>query len=310
MKAQVLVSRSLVITVLLGVFLGRHAVAQAPPPPVDRQKLDGGVQVLSPNTIGDSMVGYVYPDHVETGTPFDICFHVTVSSPDLEYMDRFEVVLPGAWTVHGVYHVPDNGCGHGTTEGVEVGNVVYWQDATYPPQTECGAWSNGSYEFCASVTVSDCIGEPWALPWTIIGDGYGSPPHVTPGDVGPVACTGPGLHISPITQYDIGCHSTQTYTLNLANNTGSDDTFGLSYMVSTDNATLTGPDQIYLGSGVDQDFVVELTPRPCLPRGTQISASMFATGGGDVSSAQIFKLIGQACDFSGCPFVYLPLILR
>ena len=105
--------------------------------------------------IDGSTVNSVTPAALVPGTAVDLCLNVTVSSPDKEYMDRFDFNLPDNWTINSVADVAGTGCGRGHTFGVEAGNVVYWQTNGYPPQTGCGDWANGTYDFCANVTVPD-----------------------------------------------------------------------------------------------------------------------------------------------------------
>src|SRR5512146_1396002 len=73
-----------------------------------------------------STVNSVTPDPISPGVPFNLCFNVTVSSPDEEYMARFDVNLPDGWTVNSVANTPSN-VGQITTQGTEPGNVIYWQ---------------------------------------------------------------------------------------------------------------------------------------------------------------------------------------
>ena len=142
----------------------------------------------APENISASTVGGVSPGTLNTTVPITLCFSVTVSSPDYEYLDRFSVDLPDGWTVNSVNSAGDDGCGYGSTQGVNAGNVVYWQNVDYPC-SGCGSWANGTYSFCCSVTLPACTGAPFNFNWTIDGDCYGSAPHSTTGTVGPVSCT-------------------------------------------------------------------------------------------------------------------------
>ena len=151
--------------------------------------------------IDGSTVNSVTPAVLVPGTAVDLCLNVTVSSPDKEYMDRFDFNLPDNWTINSVADLAGTGCGRGHTFGVEAGNVVYWQTNGYPPQTGCGDWANGTYDFCANVTVPDCSGAPWSLPWNVTGDGYGSPPHGASG-VATAACT---VQITPPSLAQVLC---------------------------------------------------------------------------------------------------------
>ena len=292
---RTLIAGSLLIAILLGSLLVSQA---AGPMPKIAQ-------------INYSLVNYVLPERIETSTPFDICFHTTVNSPDLEYMDRLDVDLPDDWTVNQVYVVPKSSICSGDTEaGTETGNVIYWQsDQTMP--TGCGPWLNGTYEFCANVTVPSCTGEPWFLSWNIFGDYYGNPPHSTNGSLNPISCQTTGLFLYPNTLFSIACHTlTETLTLNLDNQTGVTDTFGLYYQTPGGLASISGPDNIYLGDGVDQDFIVEMAPSPCLPAGTLITATVQAAGADRYTGAFIYMTTIRGGTCLVCWDIYIPLTLK
>lgn len=151
------------------------------------------------DNIGNSSVTGLTPDPIPTG-PQTLCFTVNVQSPDIEYMDRFDVDLPDEWTVDSVAPdsvPPANGCPSALppVAGIDPGNVVYWQSSGYVPgvPTGCGAWAGGSapgtdYEFCIDVTVPTCDTAPWNFAWNVIGDSFGDPPHSAAGTYGPVDC--------------------------------------------------------------------------------------------------------------------------
>jgi hypothetical protein len=86
-----------------------------------------------------STVTAINPGPVSSGT-FDITFSVAAASPDGEFMERFDIDLPNSWTVNSVTNLPSNTvnpCDYVTTQGVESGNVVYWQNSEYPLETKC-----------------------------------------------------------------------------------------------------------------------------------------------------------------------------
>jgi hypothetical protein len=287
----------------------RHQESGSPAGPIAEEQ---DIPPVGITQINSSTVNYVLPDVLSPGTPVDLCFNVTVDTPDQEYMDRFAVDLPDTWMVTEVYTVPDSGCGTGTVAGVETGNVVYWQiDAPIP--SGCGAWNNGTYDFCANISLPDCSGEPWSLPWNILGDGWGSPPHDVSGTTAPLNCLLGGVYLWPETLEVEGCHTlVQSHTLNLLNDTGTDGYFSLTYDVPSGNGSLTGPDQIYLGAGVDQDFIVELTPNACLGAGVQVTATIEAAGGSYNDRSVIVKTIRHWPTCPECPksYYFLPIVVR
>ncbi len=165
--------------------------------------------------IGGSTVNSVTPNPVSPGAPFDLCFNVTASTPDDEYVLRFDVNLPDGWTVNSVANTPGN-TGASSTQGVEAGNVVYWQSTS-----GYGAWYANTFNFCANVTLSDATGAPWSLPWNIIGENYGDPPHSVSGAI--------DLNVQQVIQLALAksvtptlnapYHGVATYTL-ILNNSG------------------------------------------------------------------------------------------
>jgi hypothetical protein len=133
--------------------------------------------------IDASTVNSFTPDPLPAPGTFDICFNVTVDSPDLEYLDRFQVDLPDDWTINTVTPPARTGCSAAdpVTGGTDAGNVVYWQGANYSPAgSGCGAWNNATYDFCANVTMASYTG-PYDFDWGIFGDVWGDPPHSTSG---------------------------------------------------------------------------------------------------------------------------------
>jgi hypothetical protein len=313
----------LLVAILLGMMLFISTTAQGPAVEVNAQpdisahrraRVDrpGGGQGRSSSgilQIDNSTVNYIAPVLLRSGLDELLCFNVTVDSPDYEYMDRFDVDLPDGWDVSQVVPVADSGCGSGATEGVEAGNVVYWETNGFP--SDCGAWNNGTYDFCALVSVPDCTGEPWSFPWNIVGDGYGVPPHQVSNTAGPVGCLVGRLDLDPHLTSLTSCRAaTATFTLILSNTTGWNGNFSLTYGVPSGNGVLTGPDEIYLGHGVEQQFLVDLSPDLCMPAGQYITSTVTATGGGYQDTAFVEWIIEPGAGCPKCNPVFLPLVRR
>src|SRR5512139_3398401 len=167
-------------------------------------------------SMSGSTVNSVTPNPVSPGAPVDLCFNVTVSSPDDEYMQRFDVNLPDGWTVNSVTNTPGN-TGATTTQGVDAGNVVYWQGVDWAP------WYNDTFNFCANVTIPDPTGAPWSLPWNIIGEGYGGAPHSVNGTIG-LEAFGLAMDKSVTPMTDAPYHGVVTYTVSLSNSGPVSDT--------------------------------------------------------------------------------------
>jgi len=141
--------------------------------------------VAQGDQIDNSTVNSFSPDPLSAPGTFDICFNVTVDSPDLEYMDRFDVDLPDDWTINTVTPPAGTGCSSAlpVEGGTEAGNLVYFQGANYMVGgSGCGAWDNGTYDFCANITMDPYNG-PYMFNWNIWGDSWGEPPHSISGSI-------------------------------------------------------------------------------------------------------------------------------
>lgn len=199
MKSSKLLVSSALMALVLGVAtVTTHAVSPGPdtdPPPNVPGVSTGTAPGRPPagagiRNVGSSTVSGVSPDRLIPGSPFDLCFTVVYQSPDLEYMDGFDVQLPTNWTVNTVYDVPGNGGGYGHTYGVTANKLWWYTNVIY----HWGDWSNGAYNFCANVTVPDCSGSPWSLGWNIIGDSFGGAPHSASGSIS-ADCMLPGVYL-------------------------------------------------------------------------------------------------------------------
>ena len=131
------------------------------------------------------------------------------------------------------------------------------------------------------------------------------------GSTDPLDCIPAGLYLSGDTITGQSCQGvTNDIVLNLENQTGAEGTFSLQYDVSTGNGTFSGPDGIYLGAGVDQDFLVELTPQACLRLGELVSANVIAQGNGFIDITYIDLTIKEDETCVPCESTYLPCVLK
>jgi len=252
-----LVYLSILLVLVLGTFTAASAQAPQKPAQPDRSYMLGTAVRAGIGNITGSTVNYVTPDFLPPGTAFDLCFNVTETSGDAEYLDRFDANLPDNWTVNYVIDVPGTGCGLGHTYGTEAGNVINWTTNGMP--SGCGDWYYGTYDFCANVTVPDCGGSPWGIDWNIIGDTWGSPPHSVAGTYSGL-CQEAGVYLTPASQSGSACEGDDvTYSIDLLNQTGADSFFDI--VVSALWPT-TCPAQVYAANGATVPFECAVTV-PC-----------------------------------------------
>ncbi|HPK66124.1 MAG TPA: hypothetical protein PKX99_06025, partial [Thermoanaerobaculia bacterium] len=186
-----------------------------------------------PANVTGSTLSAVTPATLTPGVPTNLCFTAHFVSPDYEYIDRFDVDLPDGWTIGTVAadsNPPANGCEDSIppVSGADIGNVVYWQTQDTMPSF-CGAWDgydDPDFDFCVEVTVPDCAGAPWSLPWNVIGDGYGAEPHSTSGTFSSVACgasQAPNIDVAPPSLSSAQAPgATETRTLTIGNDGEAD----------------------------------------------------------------------------------------
>lgn len=244
-----------------------------------------GVDDTGADGIGASTVNYISHPTIVPGSTIDLCFNTTFSSPDGEYLDRFDFDLPDTWVINSVTDVsPTNTCGLGHMYGYTPYNVVYWQTNGFP-NTGCGEWSAGTYDFCANVTIPECSDLP--LPWYIYGDGVGAEPHMVTGAAYP-ECLSAGIYLEPTSTSGGSCHGTTAeYSFSLFNNTGSSGDFSLAYSISDPVATLTGPDSIYVADGETVEFDAAVNTTLCSTSGGVVDGLVEASGFSYSASAAI-----------------------
>ncbi|NLN11086.1 MAG: hypothetical protein GX178_05685 [Acidobacteria bacterium] len=191
-----------------------------------------------PEDVTGSTLSAVTPATLTPGVTVNLCFTAHLVSPDFEYIDRFDVDLPDGWTIGTVAAdsvPPANGCYLPPESGVDAGNVVYWQSPEDLP-TWCGTWIGGSagtdFDFCVEVTVPDCAGAPWDLPWNILGDTWGDPPHEVNGTFSSVACgasQAPNIDVAPLSLSSTQApNTTSSQTLNVGNTGAANLVWGIA----------------------------------------------------------------------------------
>ena len=103
----------------------------------------------------------------------------------------------------------------------------------------------------------------------------------------------PGLYLSPDTLEAQGCSGlTQTHTLHLANRTGADGIFDLSYdMAEPAYGTLDGPASLFVPNEMEASLAVTLTSELCLPDGFDLAATVTAASSAYSDTAYITRTV-------------------
>ncbi len=133
------------------------------------------------------------PDAYQPGQTLQFTLSVTNASPDYDWLDGITLDFPlGANVLGSTHFVGGSGGVLATTNATGNGALVRWIDAN-------GGWGNvyGGETVTATVTVvfaPELYGN-LGLPWTMSGDGYGSPPHDIAGKLVLAGPGGPGLDL-------------------------------------------------------------------------------------------------------------------
>jgi len=234
-------------------------------------------QPVTPGEVSLSMVTWIGPSTLAPGQSNTLCVTANLRSADAEYIDRIDLDLPDAWLVAALAadsEPPANGCtdARPLVAGVAAGNLIYWQSSGTLPTT-CGAWFGGpggsEFILCAQVTVPDCSGAPWHLPWHIAGDGLSNAPHVASGVYESLSCAAPdtpNVEVDPLSlaaTQSQGASTSRTLTLT---NTGSAD---LVWAIVTEPVAM----QALAGSGLAG------AAAPCTAPADVLWLSVDASGG-------------------------------
>ena len=151
---------------------------------------DGSDLIAPPTLIGSEVTTTLV--EYEPGTTIDLPFHVTCSSPDMEWLFVVELDLPDGVTVNSATTLAGSG------------RTIYWNGQTGDGVlTSWGSFSAGGHflddgdsadatvnlSFDAGLTGDVVIG------WQVFGDEYGSPPHNIAGEL-VLATVAPGIRVN------------------------------------------------------------------------------------------------------------------
>jgi subtilisin family serine protease len=241
---------------------------------------------LGTNSIAGSTV--TGDDCYVPGGMSTLCFTAHNASTDVEWLDEVALAFPAGWAVAcNSQDATDSGDNLVFFTCAASGNNVSYTDSDGGFGEVYGGESWG---FCVDVTAPGGASGSQAVDWVLSGDDWGSAPHDVGGTLSIGGCV--LLDLTPDALEVVGCAGvSQTHTLTLSNDTGAAGTFALSYDVPSGNGTLSGPGGLTLDAGDAQDFDVELSPHACLPKGTEVVATVTASGNGHSDTSTITKTI-------------------
>jgi len=238
------------------------------------------------------------PDKLQT-----ICFTVYNGSTDSEWIDLVRVPFPpllGSWNVSCNIQdaVDSSGNPVNLTCSNSFPNELLYVDHDAENPINIGEISAGSsWSFCIDVNVPSGYIGPRIINWGISGDEEpgSSEPHDIDGTLEIEQCM--PLMLKPNSLSVEGCNGvTQTHEFEIWNNTGSNSTFALSYNVPSNNATFSGPGNIFISSGELLTFTVQLQPDLSLNPGDTVSAILQINGNGHFDESTLTQAI---TDFAG-----------
>ncbi len=269
--------------------------------PNEINSLAGSYVVFDPSVGGDTC--YV-PGAIQT-----FCFKAETFTTDWQYVYYLWEKFPQDWTITDVHLQGYPSCSEdgGFSQfswsfDTDLYEVRISHERRMDIVDDCIAY------YCFDVRAGGAASEA-PVSWYWYADHRGDPPHhacsndqYTPASQqyscdeairAPAiipACPLPDLFLSPSEIDSTGCNSTaKTHTISLYNNTGSNNTFTLSYDVTSDNGVLSGPDQIFASAGEAVYFDVTVQPNQC--SFSPISSKITAASNGHTASSSILSTI-------------------
>jgi hypothetical protein len=146
--------------------------------------------LVNPSSLAGSTVTSTVVDYLP-GTTIDLPLEVYCSSPDDEWLDELVLDLPPGVTVNSATDITPASNGAISWNG-EVGNgvVTSWGAPSGP------FLSNGNSGTCSvNLSFSGNLQGEVAIPWTVLGDEFGSEPHQVSGELVLVS-QGPAISLS------------------------------------------------------------------------------------------------------------------
>ena len=277
---------------------GQRATAPVQPEPPSWAPTTSALGV-SPASVSGSSVGT--DDCYASGDTRVLCFTVYNGSPDAEWLDQVRLTFPtldGAWGVS--CHSQDAADSSGAPVHMAcsaTGNEIVFTDDEVEGSGSIGEITAGSsWGFCANVAVPGAYNGDRIINWGVSGDEEpgSTAPHDVEGTLSVEQCM--PLMLKPSTMQVQGCNGVvQTLGFELWNNTGSGGAFALSYDVTSDNATFSGPGSLSLSDGEIVTWTVSLKPDLCLSVDGTVTATLSVSGNGQQdTSTLVYTVIAYA----------------
>ena len=235
----------------------------------------------------------------QEGKTETLCFTVYNGSTDAEWLDEVQLAFPvalGAWNVACKFQDATDSSGNPVNMACSnpAANEVLYLDNDVEVWAIGEISSGSSWGFCVDVIVPAAYAGPRLINWEISGDQDpgSSPPHDIAGQLEIGQCM--LLMIYPAQRMTEGCNGiTQTYSIDVWNNTGSGGTFDLVYDVPSGNAAFVGPLSLPMAAGDIVTFTVQLQPELCLHAGDVVTASLRVEGQGQSDESVLVQTISD-----------------
>ena len=255
-------------------------------------------QPLSISSISGSTIST--PACYQPGQTRTMCFSVHNSSADMEWLDRVRLTFPallGPWTVACQFQDAADSSGAPVNFNCTASNnEVIYSDNDSDGFGEISAGS--SWTFCVDLTIPGAYNSERIIHWGLSGDEVSATPHEIEDTILIDMCQ-PLMLTSETTKSEVCNGVAQDIVYDLWNNTGSDGSFNLNYLLPSANATFSGPDEISISSGATVTFTTQLTPNFFLRPGEIVTATLQASGNATTASTTVTTAISQLAGWHG-----------
>lgn len=161
----------------------------------------------------------------------NVCFQVSNTSSDVEWLDRVQLTFPTNWTVAcATQDAADSGGNAISFTCTIAGTTASYtdNDGGYGE-----IYGNQTWNFCVTVSAPTSATGAQTLNWTLSGDGYGSTPHDISGSTSLSQC-GDTCAFAPLFT-NLTCNGTTYYNLlGMDQSSGQNDSKSACYTVNND----------------------------------------------------------------------------